>query len=491
MRKLSLFLFIMLLALPLAMFNNEQKLFVVAATISISFDNTTVLNDLSSSTLDNIPFDINDYTYDPNSTLRVINFVEFGYSYYSALLYNYGLYVYIYNPQALDIDVNSLSNKIQMASLYSAGGVPEDYTKYNLKLCSQYEKLFYKFKIEFTDEQRQAVLDRIKNNRRYDISSIELFTTGDTNAVDYTIALTVKVSGYAAKFGQNAVDESTLQISITSLGTIPLNLYHTYYDYPLDVDKENNLRLNTVYFSVPNDFYEYYGSLQRIKAEWYEYKLNPVLVTSSSTIRDNITPYLGQHITAFNEDIGRALVDGNFYNNPLYNTIFAEWAFNPFDNRGGLLNSGVLINPDKVIDAFYLMFFTSTNIGEYIVPRQQLLNTILEYNFNSNNGTLPIKGGTISADLFQSNVDMNRQRGHNVKDFEYGVDPINLDGFNYSFWEDFLNNGLLGSLWNISHGNNNALQLESFMPIKTLKDSDFHGSLDEQSNRLGVNKSGK
>lgn len=66
-----------------------------AAEGEISFDETNVLDDLQSSTVNGKPFDPKKYPLDENGDIQVINFVEYCYSYKANLRDNYGLYVYI------------------------------------------------------------------------------------------------------------------------------------------------------------------------------------------------------------------------------------------------------------------------------------------------------------------------------------------------------------------------------------------------------------
>jgi hypothetical protein len=93
------------------------------------------------------------------------------------------------------------------------------YTKYNLKYlnCStetNYEGLFYKFRVDFTDAQQKNVLSTVNSSERvYRISGVELLTSGNTNATEYTVATTYKYSGYAAGYGSNENAESTLSCS--------------------------------------------------------------------------------------------------------------------------------------------------------------------------------------------------------------------------------------------------------------------------------------
>ena len=104
-----------------------------AAGNGSSFDNTKVLDDLLPATVGGKPFDIRDYPFDENGEVQVISFIEYCYSYKANQRDNYGLYVYIYNPQGLNLSTDSKRNKIQMATSYNKEGNPSAYEKFSLE----------------------------------------------------------------------------------------------------------------------------------------------------------------------------------------------------------------------------------------------------------------------------------------------------------------------------------------------------------------------
>ena len=71
------------------------------------YENSNVLDNLKGSTIGGKEFNIADYPHDDNGRPQIISFVEFCYSYYADKQDDYGLYVYVYNPQdiALKTDV--------------------------------------------------------------------------------------------------------------------------------------------------------------------------------------------------------------------------------------------------------------------------------------------------------------------------------------------------------------------------------------------------
>jgi len=143
-------------------------------------------------------YNILDYPYNPFGSLQVMNFVEYCYSYKANMQSNYGLYIYVYNPQQLAFVENSGQNKIQIATAFDADHNAIKYEKFPLECISMskgdYYQLFYKFKVVGAEK----LLDVLNSNkRRYFISGIELLESGNTNATEYGIGGTYVFSGYA------------------------------------------------------------------------------------------------------------------------------------------------------------------------------------------------------------------------------------------------------------------------------------------------------
>ena len=187
-----------------------QSTFAYAAESGVSFDETNVMDDLKSSTVNGQPFNLSSYPFDEKGTIQVIDFVEYCYSFRANQRANYGLYVYVYNPQGLNLSTDSKRNKIQMAVRYNSEGNPSDYVKFDLQFCnksedSNYKNLFYKFKVVDKKVGDTTFSDRVNSNeRRYDVSGIELLKYGAANATDYAVNGTYKFSGYAEGYGPDA-----------------------------------------------------------------------------------------------------------------------------------------------------------------------------------------------------------------------------------------------------------------------------------------------
>lgn len=477
---------------------------VSADTSELKFDQTNVMDDLRSSKT----FNVLNYPFyqSEKPEMFIINVVEYCYSFDVLRQGNYGLYLYLYNPNGRDINTDMGVNKVQMAVGYNADGSPNDYEKFDLMFCSKseekfYEGLFYKFKvIDHISADGKTVLQRVKSSaRRYDISGFEILEKRQSRSVEYGVGGTYTFTGYAKGYGAYANEESTLNCEVTDLETIELDVKHTFYrskTSSLGAGHQN--QLDTVYFSVPKRFIEEYGRLQRIKAEWYEYKTKEILVTSNKSFYNKASPYIGVNLGAVDE------FGMQEYNESIYYSL----GINAGDWGGGLhaakwgwnLGKGYL---HTACQALYYMFLVDS-ISEYDpyaevveiggIQSNDLYEYIKRYNKTYNNGTLPIKDRTISADLFESDIDDSRkidnehgkiQMGYSYYDFDADVDLQTLKSWSDtspSFWENWVNFGL-GAAFT---GGPEETSI-TVAPIQILKETDLQGTNAEISSRLLIN----
>jgi len=184
-----------------------------------NYDKTNVLDDLKSSN----DFDILKYPYNEKDDIKVINFVEYCYSFKANMRSNYGLYIYVYNPKGLNLSTSEKMNKIQMATKYGDDGKPIDYTKFSLEFLSKseddnYKNLFYKFKVIDKKINNTTFAERVNSlQRRYDVSGIEIATYGHSNATDYPVNGTYYFTGYAEGYGVDSNSKCTLKSTVDYL----------------------------------------------------------------------------------------------------------------------------------------------------------------------------------------------------------------------------------------------------------------------------------
>lgn len=232
-KKLFLYVLTLLMGVTLLFSGGITPAF--AAATGVNFDRTDIMDDLSGATINGKVFDIRDYPFDENGSVQVISFMEYCYSYKANMRANYGLYFYLYNPRGLNLSANSKMNKVQMAVRYDTDGNPNDYEKFDLLFCakseeSNYKNLFYKFKLVDKAVNGKPFAERVNSNeRRYDVSGIELLTYGDKNATEYGVDTTYRFRGFAEGYGSDASAKNTLEIAAQKLETIELSVRHTFY----------------------------------------------------------------------------------------------------------------------------------------------------------------------------------------------------------------------------------------------------------------------
>ena len=467
------------------------------------FDKTNVLDDLRSSS----DFNILNYPFDDTGLLKkpfIVCFVEYCYSYKVNLQGNYGLYVYFYNPQNLDIVTNSRGNKIQIAVSYNSVGMAKDFEKFDLKFCnksveSDYYGLFYKFKvIDHKSKDGKTILQRVNSHeRRYDVSGIELFTKGNQNATDYAVGGIYKFTGYAKGYGPDENAESTLDCKVESLEVVSLDLNHTFYRTLTSSQGSGyQNQIDTVYFAVPKRLFDTYGKLQRIKAEWYEYKTKDVVVTSDSELHNALMDWRGRNITVSyniygfpNHNYDVPLSVGTYYGR--YNdTLLSDWCWNPYGNSAGpnpILYYSFLVDDIKNYDPQADI----SNIGG--VESDALYNYIVNYDgfFTS---YLNGPSRNIPADLFEGDIDEYRKKETDFGKIDYGYSYYDFDADTdlqkILTWKDtdpsFWDNVMAWGLWNTLFDRIPSETGRIVSPLYTLKSSDLIGTDKEVSERLLV-----
>ena len=139
---------------------------VMAETTNLKpFDTTNVIDDLKGATIDGVEFNLSDYTFDNTKEARLISFLEYCYSKDKTNVQDYSLYVYVYNPKGLKFNENSILNTIEVSF------DEETYNKYplrvvNYSIAEGCERMFYKFKVVLTDNEKTEILNKLNKDKR-------------------------------------------------------------------------------------------------------------------------------------------------------------------------------------------------------------------------------------------------------------------------------------------------------------------------------------
>lgn len=448
------------------------------AATDTEFSKRGVLEDLRSDS----SFVEADYPFDSSVkdkyAISVIRVLEYAYTAESAGQGNYGLYIYVYNPKGINIVSDSNLNKIQIANAWSAEGKPTNYEKYSLKFCSKSNEagnknLYYKYQlVDHKSADGKTFLQKLdKTARRYDLSGIELLIYGSPNATDYPVAITYTYTGYAAGY---AGAQSTLQCHEQSLETITLNVTQTNYRTGVSsAGAGHQNELNSVYFSVDNKYFEDYGNLQKIKAEWWEYKTAPIFVTCNAELHSALDDYIGQTVSTYNSNIGWRLYNNPTYSNIYANVLTAEGNYNGLDNA----NYG-----DRISLLSYLFFVNSfAEAGKEDVSADDVKSWIYAYVSKED-----VQSADFESSLFLDSVDTGRIRGYNIQniDADDGFDMLSYDTAGNDWWD---------KLWDFGIDWGKTLETGddyyNVAPIYIVQANDILGSNAEVSQRLMIAES--
>lgn len=293
--RLAAFVLVLLICFG-AVMGGQGFLSAFAATdVQTAYENTNVLDNLDGATIGGKAFDIADYPHNDEGRPQIISLVEFCYSYYADKQSDFGLYVYVYNPQDIAFDMATDRNKIQLTY-----GNKQSYSKYTLDFLNYsekagYEGRFYKFKIRLTDAERQDILDLVDdNNRVYKISGIELSYKG--SVTEYPCGQTYTYSGYAEGYGSELATGDTLTCTVDGFEKfLTLDVRSTYYRPEGSNGSENKQdTLHSVYFSVPNEIIREYGVMTAVHATWLNAYTSPIFVTGNEELYNGFMELVGK-----------------------------------------------------------------------------------------------------------------------------------------------------------------------------------------------------
>ena len=242
-----------------------------------------------------------------------------------------------------------------------------------------------------------------------------------------------------------------------------------------------------MYFSVDNSLLEKYGKLQKIKAEWYEYKTAPIVVVSDKGIYDTLNGYVGKNIGEHTDGLRYSLgYDRNVISSQYSTIINYGWSYNVDCYSSVGLSTFVVDSADICPLLPYLFYTGGTSVSDYNIPTETLKQWIYTYDKSANNGYLPIKNGQISADLFMDSVDDGRTLGYNCVEID-ASEKYDLLSYsqNHGFWDKVCDYGFFSTLFGKVPTDNNVYGIE---PIYAVKDEDMSYDNNGISSTLLVDK---
>ncbi|MBQ8583287.1 MAG: hypothetical protein IJ488_01580 [Clostridia bacterium] len=239
-----------------------------------SYDDTKIEDDLEG-------IDLSIYPANPLGKCDIVAFMEYCYSENEKYSEVYGLYVYVYNPTQESIVEGDEYNKVNIRTAYE--NKSSDYEKINLEYLDKTDdKLFYKFKISESDRLLSMARSYAAENskRRYEIIELEVHHGSTVKTTD--ISKAYEWTGYAVGCSSDESPISTLTCNNVGVRSVYLELMQTNYRFATQSDGYTKDELNSVFFTIPEEYFQEFGNLNNISAEWYEYKTKPMFVTSDS-----------------------------------------------------------------------------------------------------------------------------------------------------------------------------------------------------------------
>ena len=307
-KQLTAFLLVLLVCIGVVTGGQGNLSASAASEMQAAFEERNVMDDLTGGTVGGKKFSLADYPHNSDGKPQIISFTEFCYSYYAEKQGDYGLYVYVYNPQDIAFDTQTSRNQIQLTY-----GGKASYAKYPLIFCNYstqagYEGRFFKFRVQLTENEKEDILKTVKPDARvYKVSGIELSYKGQVT--DYPCAQSYTYTGFAQGYGSELATSDTLSCRVNGFEKyLTLDVHSTYYR-PEGTNGKNDYTqdsLHSVYFAIPRSVVSEYGKMTAVHATWLDATLAPVLVTGSKEAYDAILPYLGQSIGTHTEGLKHA-----------------------------------------------------------------------------------------------------------------------------------------------------------------------------------------
>ena len=402
--------------------------------------NDGILGELAGATVGGEAFDLEDYPKQDGASAELLSFMEKGYA-FNGDQSGFGMYVYVYNPSERII-VES-GNMITMAVKFDENGVAESFEKFDLRFIEKTENnRFYKFVVEdhVSVHDGKMVSQRVdKAGRRYTVSEIEMKYLGSFLPTASLVGKSFIFTGFE--------EDKNIAVKTGLVETVELEVKSTYWrsqTSSLGIGHQN--QITSVYFSVPNEFYEKYGKLQMIKAAWNEQKTKPILLTSDFRVYEFVNYWLGVNIGEYNSNVPFRIWT-RFDNDPTNLTTTYDWTYN--------VNLSSFLKTSKyVCERLDYLFFTSADQSFDVALSEEDLKKYIQDN-------------NYAEWLFEDSVDAGRIKGYQEKEI-YFDKLIDLDSYGDS--ESFML-----QLWLGLTGGNAALfeDIKDISPFYEVQASDL------------------
>ena len=467
------FIFAVVIAVSALVFPTSIPLASAAETVVSAYEEQNIMQDLEGSTVGGKTFDVKDYPRNTFGHPQIIHFVEFCYSYDAEKQSDFGLYVYVYNPQQVAIDTDTERNKIEISFGSKTG---KEYSKYVLDFLNYstetgLEGRFYKFKLRLSDAAKQSILNNVNEDERiYEVGGIELSIHGKVE--DYTCAQKYTYTGFAKGYGSELAEGDTVSAQVDGLERL-LNLdVHTTYYRPEGTNGKNDYTqdsLHSAYFAVPKDVIAEFDAMSAVHATWLDAVLAPVLVTGNKEAYDAIGEYLGQDIGETVDGLDYAYVGNAKYTvteiipvDPVHGWV-GPFSYNLPSSWNGL-GGGSVNKIERAVSPLYWLFYSGSeenSADEYVLSSEALQQGLID-NTEKYGGELV--NDRYSRVLFDS-------VSNDFTDVEISAD------FEFDLRSEVLGSSWWDKLWDITYDHSEAF--DGIKAIEAVSEDDFVYAGDE------------
>ncbi len=469
-----------------------------AVTNIQSYDDTPIEQDMAN---------MEEANYPANSfgEPSIVGFMEYCYSNNSAYSTYYGLYVYVYNPTEKPLIMREGANQIMLSNAFGEDGKRSSTKNYSLTYLDNTDNYrFYKFKVTDSSEQYNLAKEYASlwnDRRRYEITSLDVHFEGEANRKSFGISKIYEYSGFASWCGEPSLAINTLQCQYYGGQDVHLQVYDTNYRF---AHKGDNLYddLQSVYFSLPNEYADQWGDLSKITAEWYQYKTSPMFVTTDMGAYSALFEMRNKRINEFGQLMDE---NGNVLSQDIqtywrvlweetwvqaeYNLHIFEKGYNPLcreDIEDDKWYDGTIFGDGSYNYALgsdlFEKDFEYLNRIDWIFPIEKEITSLEDYRVSSDEVKEYIKK---YANSF-SNQDKLMDK-YPINLFErYNGDGYQCKSFEITDVETFVDTNTNQSLWEQFWGINSTATL-LYSPIVTISEGDIYLSNEDFSAKYYVN----
>ena len=212
--------------------------------------------------------------------VQCVNLYEYCYSVNKYMSEHYALYLYLYSPSCMTFE-NTSKNKVSLSVDKT------NYELYNIEyLGATQDGTITKWKVLRDDRFNQNIYAKVgPGQREYYVADVQLQKNGSDKSTAYSMASHYIYQGYDNYCDNELTANGCLMEFYDTMTVIDLPV--TLVRYTTDSSEDGlgyHHVLHSVYFKLDQLYIDMYGELCGVKADWDEYDLYPLLVTTNEDL---------------------------------------------------------------------------------------------------------------------------------------------------------------------------------------------------------------